>query len=304
MQVAQELPPARLNFVKRHFQGGFSIAPTLVVLAAGMGSRFGGDKQFTALGPCGETLMDYAIFDAARAGIDRVVLIVRPDALHLLPTLQTRYGSAVALLAATQRLEDLPEGWRPPGGRTRPWGTAQAVWATRTIVDGPFLVVNGDDFYGAASYGALAGERQRDDTEWHLAGFRLRDTLSPSGPVNRAVCQVDASGYLTGLEEVRGIVGSAVGDAIVSMNMWSLTSDIFPVIEEGLKAFLRRADLVRDEYYLPEAIAEAMEAGRKIRVLRAGGDWCGVTFPDDAPAVRRHLAALAASGHYPAPLWS
>jgi len=247
--------------------------------------------------------MDYAIFDAVRAGISRVALIVRPDALHLLPTFQARYGAAVELQAATQRLEDLPEGWRPPDGRTRPWGTAQAIWATRTIVDGPFLVVNGDDFYGAASYGALAGARQRDDTEWHLAGFRLRDTLSPSGPVNRAVCQVDASGYLTGLEEIRGIVTSPDGDAIVSMNMWSLTSEIFPIIEEGLKAFLRRADLMRDEYYLPEAIAEAMEAGWKVRVLPTGGDWCGVTFPADAPAVREQLAAHAVSGRYPTPLW-
>ena len=261
MQVAQELPSARLNFVERLDLGGFSIAPTLVVLAAGMGSRFGGDKQFTALGPGGETLMDYAIFDAARAGIDRVVLIVRPDALHLAPGLAgtlrqrrwsswpPRSGSRISRRAGV-----------PPGGRTRPWGTAQAIWATRAIVDGPFLVVNGDDFYGAAPYARAGGARRRDADEWHLAGFRLRDTLSPSGPVNRAVCQVDASGYLTGLEEVRGIVAAPDGDAIVSMNMWGLTPEIFPVIEEGLEAFLRRADLTRDEYYLPEAIAEAMEA--------------------------------------------
>jgi len=268
-----------------------------------MGSRFGGDKQFTTLGPCGETLMDYAIFDAARAGIDRVALIVRPDALHVVPALQARYGAAVEFLAVAQRLEDLPDGGAPPAGRIRPWGTAQAIWATRAIVDGPFLVVNGDDFYGAAPYGALAGARRRDTTGWQLAGFRLRDTLSPSGPVNRAVCQVDASGYLTGLEEVRGIVTAPDGDATVSMNMWGLTPEIFPVIEKGFKAFLQRADLTRDEYYLPEAIAEAIEAGRKVRVLPAGGDWCGVTFPDDAPAVREHLAALATSGQYPAPLW-
>ena len=303
MQVAQELPPARLNFVRRHFPRTFAIAPTLVVLAAGMGSRFGGDKQFTALGPCGETLMDYAIFDSARAGIDRVVLIVRPDALHRLPDLQARYGTAVELLAAAQRLEDLPEGWAPPDGRTRPWGTAQAIWGTRALVDGPFLVVNGDDFYGAAPYGALADARRRDTADWHLAGFRLRDTLSPSGPVNRAVCQMDASGYLTGLEEVRGIITAPDGDTIVSMNMWGLTSEIFPVIEKGFEAFLRRADLMRDEYYLPEAISEATAAGRKVRVLPADGDWCGVTFPGDAPGVREHLAALATSGQYPAPLW-
>jgi len=303
MQVAQELPSTRLNFVERLDLGGFSIAPTLVVLAAGMGSRFGGDKQFTALGPGGETLMDYAIFDAARAGIARVVLIVRPDALHLLPALQARYGRAVELLAASQRLEDLPDGWSPPGGRTRPWGTAQAIWATRSVVDGPFVVVNGDDFYGAAPYAALVAARRRNAEEWHLAGFHLGDTLSPSGPVNRAICQVDASNHLTKLEEVRGIVAAPDGEAIVSMNMWGLTPEIFPAIEAGLVAFMGRADLTRDEYYLPEAIAEAMEGGRKVSVLPAGSDWCGVTFPDDAPAVREHLAALATSGEYPAPLW-
>jgi NDP-sugar pyrophosphorylase family protein len=268
-----------------------------------MGSRFGGDKQFTALGPHGETLMDYAIFDAARAGIERVVLIVRPDALPLLPSLQARYRSAVDLAAATQRLDDLPAGWGAPEGRTRPWGTSQAIWATRNLVNGPFLVVNGDDFYGAAPWRALVEAREHSATEWHLAGFRLRDTLSPSGPVNRAVCTVDANGFLTGLEEVRGIVAPTDGDAIVSMNMWGLTPDIFPVIEAGFTHFLQRADLARDEYYLPEAISEAMAQGVRVRVLPAGSHWCGVTFPDDAPAVREQLAVLAASKAYPAPLW-
>ena len=291
------------TLLRGSFRGVFAIAPTLVVLAAGMGSRFGGDKQFTALGPRGETLMDYAIFDAARAGIERVVLIVRPDALPLIPALRARYGHTVEVLAAVQRLDDLPAGFRPPEGRTRPWGTSQAIWATRHLVSGPFLVVNGDDFYGAAPYGALMDARRRSATEWHLAGFRLRDTLSPSGPVNRAICTVDANGLLTSLEEVRGIVDAANGDAIVSMNMWGLTPDVFPIIEEGLTRFLRDADLARDEYYLPGAIAEAMAHGGKVRVLPAGSHWCGVTFPQDAPAVREQLAALAASGAYPAPLW-
>src|SRR4030095_10129178 len=129
-----------------------------------------------------------------------------------------------------------------------------------------------------------------EDSEWHLAGFRLRDTLSPSGAVNRAVCQVDAAGYLTSLEEVRGIVTPVDGDAIVSMNMWGLTPEIFPVIEEGFTRFMQRADLTRDEYYLPEALAEAMSRGQRVRVLPAGSHWCGVTYPGDAPAVRGQLA--------------
>lgn len=261
--------------------------------------------------------MDYAIHDAARAGIGRVVLIVRPDALPLFPSLQARYGKAVELQAVPQRIEDVPDGYGAPGTRTRPWGTAQAIRSIRDVVHGPFLVVNGDDFYGAAPYQALVQARQHSTTEWQLAGFPIRDTLSPSGPVNRAVCSIDAAGFLTGLEEIRGITAAADGtlrggedatrplppDATVSMNMWGLTPDIFEVIEAGFTRFLQHANLERAEYYLPEAIAEAMLLGQRVRVIPAAAQWCGVTFPEDAAPVRTWLAALAARGGYPAPLW-
>lgn len=294
-------------------------APTLLVLAAGLGSRFGGDKQFTALGPRGETLMDYAIFDAARTGIDRAVLIVRPEALGLLPSLRRRYGGSVEVSAVAQRLDDLPVGVSLPAGRARPWGTAHAIRAARQAVDGPFIVVNGDDFYGAESYRALVDSRRADrgaPAVWHLAGFGIRETLSPSGPVNRAVCHIGADGTLTSLDEVRGIQdrGDGVlrggadpqrvipGDAVVSMNMWGLTMEIFDVIEQVFEEFLARADLARDECYLPEAVAVAIAQGRRVQVLKAASQWCGVTFPEDAPHVRAHLAALTARGDYPAPL--
>jgi hypothetical protein len=319
MQVAQELPYARLNVVKKHFSGSSGIAPTLVVLAAGMGTRFGGDKQFTALGPRGETLMDYAMFDAVRAGIKRAVLIVRPEALDLVPGLQRRYGGSMEVSVATQRLDDLPAGTALPEGRTRPWGTAHAIRSVREVVTGPFIVVNGDDFYGAQPYQALVDARRGDDARrptWHLAGFALRDTLSPSGPVNRAVCRIAADGHLLGLDEVRGIHeedgvlrGGAPlqrvidGDAVVSMNMWGLTPEIFDVIDQAFAQFLTIADLTRDEIYLPEAIAAAIAQGRSVRVLRADSQWCGVTFPEDAAPVRARLAALGAGGDYPAPLW-
>jgi choline kinase len=301
------------------FRGVSAIAPTLVVLAAGMGSRFGGDKQFTVLGPWGETLMDYAVFDAARAGVERAVLIVRPKALALVPGLQRRYGGSVEVSAVTQRLDDLPAGTALPAGRTRPWGTAHAIQSVREVVTGPFIVVNGDDFYGAQPYRALVDARRGGDARrptWHLAGFALRDTLSPSGPVNRAVCRIAADGRLLELDEVRGIHqedgvlrGGAPGqrtipsDAVVSMNMWGLTPEIFDVIERSFAAFLTTADLARDEYYLPEAIAEAIGEGRRVQVLPAEAAWCGVTFPEDAAQVREHLAALATRGDYPAPLW-
>ncbi len=284
-----------------------------------MGSRFGGDKQFTALGPRGETLMDYAIFDASRAGVDRVVLIVRPESIGAIPALQRRYGGSVHLTAVAQRLDDVPPGTALPNGRTRPWGTAHAIRSVREVVTGPFIVVNGDDFYGAQPYRALVEARRNDegrDPAWHLAGFALRDTLSPSGPVNRAVCRIADDGRLLELDEVRGIheedgilrggaPGQRIipGDAVVSMNMWGLTPEIFDVIEEAFSAFLTSADLARDEYYLPEAIAEAIGRGRHVQVLPADSAWCGVTFPEDAATVREHLAALAARGEYPAPLW-
>ena len=301
------------------FQGVSAIAPTLVVLAAGLGSRFGGDKQFTVLGPHGETLMDYAVFDAARAGVDRAVLVVRREALELVSGLQRRYGGSVEVSAVTQRLDDLPAGTALPAGRSRPWGTAHAIQSVREVVTGPFIVVNGDDFYGAQPYRALVDARRGDDAQrptWHLAGFALRDTLSPSGPVNRAVCRIAADGQLLELDEVRGIheedgvlrggaPGQRIipGDAVVSMNMWGLTPQIFDVIEQAFAQFLSSADLTRDEIYLPEAIAVAIAQGRSVRVLRTDSQWCGVTFPEDAAPVRAHLAALAAGGDYPAPLW-
>jgi hypothetical protein len=284
-----------------------------------MGSRFGGDKQFTMLGPQGETLMDYALFDAARAGVERAVLIVRPEALDLVPGLQRRFGGSMEVSAVTQRLDDLPAGTALPPGRTRPWGTAHAIRSVREVVTGPFIVVNGDDFYGAQPYRALVDARRRDDAPrptWHLAGFALRDTLSPSGPVNRAVCRIAAEEQLLELDEVRGIheedgvlrggaPGQRIipGDAVVSMNMWGLTPGIFDVIELAFAQFLSSADLSRDEIYLPEAIAGAISQGQRVRVLRAESQWCGVTFPEDAAPVRARLAELATGGDYPAPLW-
>jgi hypothetical protein len=318
MQVAQELPCARLNCVKRPVPEVPSPDLTLVVLAAGLGSRFGGDKQFAELGPAGETLMDYAVFDAARAGIERVVLVLREESLAHLPALRQRYGHRVQLDAITQKLTDLPSGTEPPIHRRRPWGTAQAILSARAAVSGPFLVVNADDFYGAGAYREMARARREDAVTWHLAGFPLAATLSPSGPVNRAVCELDARGLLFGLSEVRGITrgaddvirgGSAAArtpfppDATVSMNMWGLTAAAFDPLERSFADFLMSADLEADEHYLPDAVAHAMSAGHDVRVIPVPSDWCGVTYPADAPAARQHLDRLTSRGDYPSPLW-
>ena len=261
--------------------------------------------------------MDFAVFDAARAGVRRVVVILRASALGQLPALQARYGERVEVFPALQRLEDLPAGLGPPAGRTRPWGSAQALLAAREVAGDAFLVVNGDDFYGRASYEGLVSARAADH-RWHLAGFLLGDTLSSQGTVNRAVCALGSHGELTGLEEVSRIArrpnGRIVGEVhghqrllaandVVSMNMWSLTDDVFPVLERGFRAFLERADLEQAEYYLPQGIAEGIAAGHEVKVLPAGAEWCGVTYKEDADAVRLHLAELTRRGEYPSPLW-
>lgn len=319
MQARQEFPCPRLTFVERPFPEAPATAPSLVVLAAGLGSRFGGDKQFSALGPRGETLMDYAVFDAARAGIDRVVVILREASLGQLPALQLRYGARVEVAAAVQRLEDVPAGTALPRDRVRPWGSAQALLAARDVAGSAFLVVNGDDFYGRDAYRQLVAARAADATRWHLAGFRLGDTLSPQGTVNRAVCAIGPGSELLGLEEVSRIArhagGRITGEVhghtrllaaadVVSMNMWSLTSDLFPVLGRGFSTFLaQHADLERGEYYLPQGIAEGISAGHAVQVLPVAAEWCGVTYKEDADTVRTRLADLTRRGEYPSPLW-
>lgn len=263
--------------------------------------------------------MDYAVFDAARAGVRRVVVILRESALGQLSSLQARYGGRMEVVGAVQRLDDLPSGMLPPDGRVRPWGSAQALLAARDAAGEAFLVVNGDDFYGRESYQRLIAARASDPAgRWHLAGFQLGDTLSPQGTVNRAVCAMGQDGELIGLEEVSRIArqenGRLVGEVhghkrllapndVVSMNMWSLTGAVFPLLQEGFRAFLGRADLERDEYYLPEGIAGGIAAGHAVQVLPASARWCGVTYREDADDVRRHLAELTERGEYPSPLW-
>ncbi len=321
MQVAQELPHAGLNVLNKGTEEDFTTVPALVLLAAGLGSRFGGEKQFATLGPSGETLMDYALYDAVRAGIKQAVIIVQPQALAALPTLQRRYGGSIDVRMVAQRLDDLPPGFSAPSGRDRPWGTAHALRAVRRAVDGPFIVVNSDDFYGAHPYRALVAARGgggHDPATWHLAGFALRDTLSPSGPVNRAVCHVGAGGTLVGLEEVRDIsptvddalqgtvngqVRSLAPTATVSMNMWGLSSACFDILDRSFTDFLTQADRSLGEYLLPDMVGAAIAQGVTVEVLPAQSRWCGVTFPEDAVSVRDHLADLTVRGEYPTPLW-
>lgn len=216
--------------------------------------------------------------------------------------------------AVVQRLELLPPGDAPPVGRTKPWGTTHAVLTAGGIVTDPFIVINADDFYGAQAYQALATAMYAPSGDWYLAGFPLADTLSPSGPVNRAVCRVNA-GLLLGLDEVKGLAADGEGaihgagglsvpsDATVSMNMWGFTPAAFDAFADGFADFLSHGDRLNGEYYLPDAVARAIARGQQVHVVPAPAAWCGVTYASDAPAVRAHLAALVARGDYPSPLW-
>jgi len=296
---------------------------TLVVLAAGMGSRYGGLKQLEAVGPHGETLMDYSLYDAARAGFSRAVFVIRPDmetAFHAFA--EGRFGGRFEVTTVHQRLDDVPGGVRVPAERAKPWGTAHAVLAA-AAVRGPFAVVNADDFYGGAAYEAAARFLRQEaggvPPAWALVAYRLADTLSEAGSVNRGICRTDPHGWLTAIEEAthlvrRGatVVGRAGGchvslrdDDLVSMNIWAFTPAIFEQMRSAFAGFLASAELTKDEILLPAVIQDAILGGRaRVRVLASGARWIGMTYPADRPLVEAGLRTLVEGGAYPAPLWS
>lgn len=290
--------------------------PTLVVLAAGLGTRFGGDKQTTALGPGGATLLEYGAYDALRAGFGRVVVVVRAERQRDVEnSLRARLHGRLPLVCVVQRPDALPTGSVAHQGRTKPWGTAHAVLAARGAVHEPFAVANADDFYGRESFTVLAAflASAGDATppSYALVGFPLGATLSDSGPVNRALCETNTEGWLERITERRALTRAAVDaegvrDTLVSMNLWAFTPTIFPQLEQGFIAFLRAhgAD-EHAEYLLPTAIQELVSTQRaRVQLLPTPGRWCGVTYAPDAPRASAFLAELTARGEYPRDLWA
>lgn len=283
---------------------------SLIVLAGGLGSRFGGLKQLEPLGPGGEVLLDYAVFDAVRAGIGRVVVVIRPEMAGTFPDwAESRFGSRLSVRCAIQRLDEAPAD--PPAGRVKPWGTAHAVMTAAALVDGPCVLVNADDFYGRDGYQVLARALEQPSSGipvWHLAAWPLGHTLSPSGTVNRALCDVDDDGWLRGLEERTGLSREAVPrtwlERHVSMNMWGFTPEIFDACSRALMRFFHAADLARAECLLPDVVRDALAAGEaRVRVHPVNGMWCGVTHAADVAVTKEALAALHRAGDYPARLW-
>ena len=282
-----------------------------------MGSRYGGNKQLEGVGPGGETLMDYGVFDAIRAGFGRIVFVTRPELeAEFNAAIIPRIAKRIPALVVTQRQDDLPPGFRPPPGRRKPWGTGQAVLAARGVIDGPFGVLNADDFYGRPALDHLARFLVAGHAgEWAVIGYPLSATLSEAGAVNRALFAIGPGGILNGLTEVREIIaqpdGSATGNAagtsrtlagsdLVSMNLWGFTPSLFDALGRGFRSFLEGNPAESAEYFLPDAVSEEIAGGRAtVRVLEAGSPWCGLSHAADRPVVQEFLRRQIAAGHYP-----
>jgi hypothetical protein len=291
---------------------------TLVILAAGMGSRYGGLKQIDPMGPTGETVLDYTVHDAARAGFDRVVFIIRRDfADAFRARVGARFLGRIAVEYAFQELTMLPPGGALPTGREKPWGTGHAVWCARAALTGPFAVVNADDFYGAGSLAALArflrapASAAGGAPTYAMVGFPLGNTLSEHGAVARGMCTVGVGGLLAQIEERTGILAAEVGAGRtydpatpVSMNCWGFTAAFLPQLQAAWGTFFAaHGGELKAEFYLPAAVDALVQTGAAhVRVLPTEDRWFGVTYREDKPRVQAALAALVAQGAYPSPL--
>lgn len=288
---------------------------SLVILAAGMGSRYGGLKQLDAVGPGGETLLDYAVHDARRAGFERVVFVIRRAfEAEFKALIGARYAGLMQIDYVFQELDTLPAGFTLPPERTKPWGTGHAVWCARKVLTGPFAVLNADDFYGRDSFAQLARflrAARPGVPAVALVGFTLAHTLSENGAVSRGVCAVGDDGRLRGIVEHTGIRREDVGpgrafsgDEIVSMNCWAFTPEIFSGVERRLAEFLRdRAAEPKAEFYLPAAVSDLIASGEvEVHVLPTHATWFGITYREDKPAVVAAIGRLIAAGEYPSPI--
>lgn len=293
---------------------------TLLVLAAGMGSRYGGLKQIDPVGPSGETIIDYSVHDAIRAGFDHLVFVIRRDIeAAFRERIGSRFEPFISVDYVYQELTSLPPGFTVPEGRQKPWGTGHAILMGADVIRGPFGVINADDFYGTESFRLLADHLNPSNPDYAMVAFVLRNTLSEFGSVARGVCQ-SAGGELQDVREVVGIEkdgnraryrdasgGAQVltGDELVSMNMWGFQSDLFCELREHFQKFLEEhGHEQKSEFYIPGLINSLVQNGRKrVKVLRTNAQWFGVTYREDRPHVEQGIRQLVRDGHYPERLW-
>ena len=303
---------------------------TLVILAAGLGSRYGGLKQLDPMTEAGNFIIDFSVYDAIRAGFDHVVFIIKEENLELFKeTIGNRIAKKIRVSYVFQSVNELPEGLTLPEGRTKPWGTGHAIYCARDAVKENFAVINADDFYGRDTFVQLAKHLSDTtlsaDVAHHcMVGFRVGNTLTENGTVSRGVCEVDADGMLrqvverTKIEKREACAAYLEDDGetwteldfdtIVSMNCWGFTPDIFGKLEEEFRQFYalnRDTNPLKSEFYLPFAVQQQKDEGVcDVRVYPTHSRWYGVTYPDDKQTVKAAIAAMMNSGEYPADLWA
>lgn len=298
--------------------------PTLFVLAAGMGSRYGGLKQLDGVGPSGETIMDYSIYDAVNAGFGKLVFVIRKTFEEdFREKIVKKYAEKIPVELVFQELDALPEGFSVPEGREKPWGTNHAVMMGKDVIKEPFAVINADDFYGRESFKVLAdflSELNGSTNKYCMVGYRVGNTLSESGTVARGVCETDENNNLTGVVErtqikrIDGVVKYrdendnwvAIDDNTpVSMNMWGFTPDYFKHSDDYFAQFLKEnAANLKAEYFIPLLVNKLIVDGTSsVKVLDTPSKWFGVTYADDRPEVVAKLKKLVDEGVYPSPLW-
>ncbi len=280
---------------------------SLVILAAGMGSRFGGLKQIEPMGPNGEAIIDYSVFDAKRAGFDRAVVIIKKEIeKEFRELVGKRLENMIEVDYAFQEVDKVPSWFEIPSERTRPWGTAHAILCAKDHIPGRFAVINSDDFYGQSGYKVLYDYLMKENKTC-MVGFTLENTISENGTVNRGVCTLDENSYLTGVVETMGIDrNSGIPlDSIVSMNMWGFNHSFLDILDGKLETFLKNLkNPLKDEVYLPIVVDEEIKAGReRVKVLHSTDKWYGVTYREDKEMVKNALASLIAEGKYPEKLF-
>ncbi len=298
--------------------------PALLVLAAGMGSRYGGLKQIDPVGPAGEIILDYSIYDAIRSGFDKVVFVIRHDIESVFrEKVGARWEKRIHVEYAFQELENLPAPYTLPSGRTKPWGTGHAILCAASKITSPFAAINADDFYGRNAYALLSrafADNPDPERRHFMVGYTLRNTLSDFGSVSRGVCEKNAEGFLTGVTErthivpvsdgraefkdENGSVHPLTGDEIVSLNFWGFMPSIFSSLGGLFEEFLsRRGTELKSEFYIPFAVDELIERKKiSLQVMTSSDSWFGVTYREDKPRVEQSIRALIQSGIYPSPL--
>lgn len=296
---------------------------TLLIMAAGMGSRFGGLKQIEPVGPNGEFIIDYSIYDAIKAGFNKVVFIIKEENYDIFKeTIGKRVEDKIKVEYVFQKLEDLPDGYRKPEQREKPWGTAHAILSAKDTIHEPFAIINSDDFYGRDAYFVISNflKQEKQQEEYGLVGYKVKNTLTENGSVKRGACKLDEE-YLqelieSSVMEENGVITATpldggdsftvTQDTYVSMNMLGFTPNIFSYIEKNFPAFLEanKDNILKCEYLIPDVLTKATEEGyAKTKVLPTTAKWEGVTYKEDKESVVKAIQTLIDEGVYPQDLW-